>query len=93
MSWATALVEYFGYAPKTISSIGLLFDLVGITILFFFQVDRNHQLSPEAIPTLALGNGDPEGQKTWAIYRKLTVLGFVLLIVGFGLQLLGNLAA
>lgn len=80
-------------SAKGLSTIGLIFDLIGISILFFFQVDRNHSLRETGAVTLIAEQDDQGEIKKWALYRKLTVAGFILLILGFALQIAGNLCS
>jgi hypothetical protein len=79
--------------PKWISASGLLFDIVGIALLFRYQVDLNHQMSSTGSIKLVLEQSDEAEAVKWHWYRKLTRLGFALLIIGFCLQLTGTLCA
>ncbi len=87
-----ALVECLSNS-KVFSIFGLILDIVGIGLLFRFQVDRNQHLSPEGHISLALAGSDQGEARKWHLYRKLTWLGFTLLIVGFSLQLVGTILA
>lgn len=91
--------EILAIAPssKALTTTGLFFDLAGITILFLFQVDRNHALreNPEIIVTASKKPEYAEQIQTeqakWKLYRCLTITGFLFLIVGFSFQIAGNL--
>lgn len=89
MSWIENGLNWCLENPKLLSSsLGLGLDIIGITILFFFQVDRNHALREDGAVMLRLEHDDPTEQTKWKWYRKLTNIGFVVLFVGFALQLL-----
>jgi len=76
--------------PKCLSMVGLFLDLIGITVLFFFQVDRNHHLKPDGSINLVTEQNEPAESRKWKQYRRLTVFGFLLLITGFALQFLAT---
>jgi hypothetical protein len=87
-----SILEYLCTA-KGLSVLGLFLDIVGIALLFRFQVDTNQHLSPEGSISLILEQSDEGEVKKWHLYRKLTWLGFTLLIVGFSFQLIGTIIA
>jgi hypothetical protein len=72
---------------------GLVLDLIGISILFLYQVDRNHALSEAGQYLIARVEGVDQKSVVWAKYRRRTILGFLLLILGFFLQLIGMVVA
>jgi hypothetical protein len=80
-------------SAKAISEIGLALDFLGIAILFKFQVDRNHGMSPDGAMRLILEQTDHNERRKWLVYRKLTWLGFVLLMAGFALQFIGSICS
>lgn len=86
------LILSFEVSAK-LSVAGLTLDLIGITILFLYQVDRNHALSEAGEYLIARVEGIDQKSLLWAKYRRRTILGFLLLILGFTLQLIGMVVA
>ena len=76
---------------KLLAVGGLTLDGIGVAILFKFQVDQNHALREDGAIMLMAGGADTSESKKWKSYRRLTRIGFVLLLTGFALQILGAL--
>ena len=74
-----------------LSASGLFLDLVGIVLLFWFQVDRNHALREDGTQSISLEQHDETESATWKKYRRLTIFGFLLLMLGFTFQIAGTL--
>ena len=79
--------------PAAINSIGLFLDIVGVILLFFFGLPN--YVNPggkdiDALTEIASGARTPEGEKRWKLHRWLSVVGLVLLIFGFALQIVSN---
>ena len=81
-------------SSQIMSAIGLMFDIIGIIILFYFgppviRITREgHQILPYNARDEAIT------KKNQAIYRKhdrMSKIGLVLVFLGFVLQLLGTL--
>ena len=64
--------------PKLINTLGLSFDIAGIFIMFWYEV-------PLAIQSI--DGGENEQTKP---YRKKIKLGLILIMLGFGLQIISN---
>ena len=80
-------------SPRSFSLVGIALDFVGIALLFAFQVDRNHGMSPDGSTRLILEQADEAEKRKWQLYRKLTWFGFVLLLIGFALQFIGSICS
>ena len=88
MDWINTVLNIYPATPKGLTVVGLLLDLVGISLLFFFQVDLNHAKRADGASLLILNN-DEEEASSWKRKRLLTKVGFIFLIVGFLLQICG----
>lgn len=70
-----------------LNSIGLIFDIVGVILIFIFgispSIDRSGSVS------LSLGTDEKEKQKA-NVYDRYSRAGLILVVVGFTLQLIGN---
>lgn len=74
-------------SPAALSSLGLLLDIAGVVLLFFFGLPADvHQGGGTAV----LWGGGPENAKRYRRARALSRLGLALLVAGFGLQIAGN---
>ena len=71
-----------------ITSLGLLFDIGGVALLFFFGLP-NRVGTGKGVDILWPGEDREEARK-FRRYTTLSRSGLILLITGFGLQLLGN---
>lgn len=69
--------------PQAINSFGLLLDILGVVLLFFFGVPSRAGL--DGVLTLNRGSGK---DYKWA--RALSRCGLLLLIAGFLLQIASN---
>jgi hypothetical protein len=70
---------------NVISAIGLIFDMIGIIVIFIFGI------SPRLTELTEKGNlslGEPSEKEV--LYNKLNKLGLGLVVVGFLFQLVGN---
>jgi hypothetical protein len=82
--------EFCALHHAVLSRTDLILDIVGISTLFWFQVDRNHHLSPTGDNALLVEGNDDAQIRLWRRYRVLTWIGFAGLIIGFALQFLGT---
>lgn len=83
--------------PKCLTIAGLIFDIVGVAVVWFFgwpqpQLESGVSLGLEdGTPvgpngeTVADHNRKVERKRYW--YKRASILGLVLLLMGFGLQL------
>lgn len=69
---------------KALSSIGLLFDIVGVSILFWEEY-REKRIPGDDRPMWK-----SVSEKEWKRERRNYRLAFLLLTAGFMLQILGN---
>jgi hypothetical protein len=81
-------------SSQIISAVGLVFDIIGIIILFYFgpPVLRITREGHQILPYNAMD--EVVTKKNQAIYRKhdrMSKIGLVLVFLGFVLQLLGTL--
>jgi accessory gene regulator protein AgrB len=69
-----------------INIIGLFFDILGVVLLFFYEPPKpeSHALLLESAPS------KEDREKVRKRKRKFSVLGLVLLIIGFSLQIISN---
>ena len=79
-------------APATITIIGLVCDIVGVACLFCFAPEKF--ADPQ---TRAFFKVEEKLREQWlkrqAIRRRMAILSLVLVVVGFSLQLLGEVVA
>ena len=77
-------------------SIGLVLDIVGVILLFFYGLPNNIP-APSSGTVIVWPGGEAnesekeEYRKELKKYKRLSRLGIILLLVGFGLQLIGNI--
>ena len=76
-----------GQLPAALGSLGLLLDIAGVVLLFFFGLPADVH---EGGGTTILWGGNPEGARRYrrAVFWSRVALG--LLIAGFVLQIAGN---
>ena len=68
-----------------INIIGLSFDIIGVVLLFFYEPPKDsHALLLESAPS------KDDREKIRKTKRKFSVIGLVLLIIGFSLQIISN---
>lgn len=82
------------FLPQIIGSIGLMFDIVGVVLLFYYG-PPTLPITAEGFAVLPFNANDTEiATKNKAIFnrhQRFSCLALVLLLVGFALQLIGNL--
>ena len=74
-------------SPAALSSLGLLLDIAGVVLLFFFGLPADVHAGGG---TVIQWGGDPEGARRYRRARALSRLGLLLLVAGFVLQIAGN---
>jgi hypothetical protein len=72
-----------------LNSIGLTFDIVGVVLLFAFGLPE--EISRTGSSRLLISQGDEKEMSRAKLYDRLGLLGLILLIAGFALQLASNL--
>jgi len=83
--------------PKCLTIIGLVLDIVGVAVVWFFGwpqpklepgvgigLDNGTPIEP-AGETVAEHNRKVEGKRFW--YKRASIFGLLLLLAGFALQL------
>lgn len=70
-----------------ITSAGLLMDIIGVTLIFFFGIAP--QVRPGGSTYLTVGSDPKEATKA-SRYKRLGQLGLLLIILGFGAQIFGS---
>jgi hypothetical protein len=75
-----------------INSLGLVFDIVGVTVLFFFGPPISGLLSNGA-ELLWIDSDDPGATKRARRQVCIARVGLFLLFIGFVLQIVGNYVA
>ena len=76
--------------PNIVNSIGLIFDIVGVILLFFCGLpSKVNRGGATLFSSLSLGE-TPEGVKRWERFEFLSKLALVLLVLGFVIQLVSN---
>lgn len=85
VKWMTFENEVFAMAcAKIVNSIGLMFDIIGIIILF---VHDHKNEGKNIFETLPIGG---EGPEIYRAKKRISRTGMVLIIVGFILQLISD---
>ncbi|MGD9294398.1 MAG: hypothetical protein PVI41_05900 [Roseobacter sp.] len=77
--------------PDVIQTLGLMFDVVGILILFRWQIDFNRNVHDGRIEfALRLGTEEPsaEAKRKYAHYVRMTYLGMASILIGFIIQII-----
>ena len=69
------------------NSIGLVMDIVGVILLYFFGLSKD--ITKEGSQYLTWG-GNKEEQQQWKRYRFLSIIGLIFLVIGFSLQIVSN---
>lgn len=79
--------------PEGLTVIGLFLDIVGVVLLFYVAPEKFPD--PQAGVSFALEGDDRKRREQWRkrqpTRRRLAAFSVVLIILGFGLQLLGEL--
>jgi len=71
-----------------INSIGLILDIIGVVLIFFFGIPR--KIDSSGYIFLAVEEEDEKEKKSGKLYNILSHLGLILVFIGFALQLLSN---
>lgn len=78
-----AILEQY-FTPANISSLGLFLDIIGVLLIYKYGL-------PNVVPSgWKPGASKPNEEKLW---KRRGTIGCVLLIIGFGLQILSNYPA
>ncbi len=81
--------------PQCFNIIGLLFDMVGVIILFFFGLSQIVTLDGTCL-VAAPPNTPEEGEKNkkeGRLHLNMSRIGLLLILIGFALQMASNLIA
>lgn len=73
---------------NTINSIGLIFDIIGVLLLFKYGVPS--EINSTGSITLILEQVDQEEIKKWKKYNLWSKIGLLFIILGFAFQLYSN---
>jgi hypothetical protein len=73
---------------ETINTIGLVFDLIGVLLLFKYGLPSD--ISKEGVTTLSIGTVNNEEVNKWKKYSLWSKIGLVLISIGFILQIISN---
>ena len=73
--------------PDVINSVGLVFDIGGVVLLFRYGLPEN--VSKTGATFLSLSRNE-EAVNKWKRYKKISYLALGLLVSGFSLQLVSN---
>ena len=78
--------------PEVINSVGLVFDIVGVLLLFLFPVLPLEELTPSGGQIIIWPSENAtERAEKWKRYKKRAIWGISLIVLGFGFQILSNL--
>jgi hypothetical protein len=70
--------------PANINSLGLSLNIIGVILIYKYGL-------PNVVPSgVKWGANDHNEEKLW---KQRSTIGFILLIIGFGLQILSNYPA
>jgi hypothetical protein len=74
-----------------INTSGLLLDLIGVVLLFYFAVGKNTELTPRSDEIKGYkGTPDPQIIRKYCRFRRWGEFGFVLIFIRFALQMLAT---
>src|SRR5215218_10326418 len=73
-----------------INTIGLLFDIAGVVMLFNYAVNRNPDLSPRGIHPKWKPIADQSNTDKYLLYKDLEDKGLYMIGVGFTLQIMAT---
>ena len=74
--------------PDVINSVGLVFDIGGVILLFFYGLPADVSKTGET--SFLLADANEEEANKWQRYNKISYLALVFLGFGFFLQLVSN---
>lgn len=75
------------------AEIGLIFDMVGVVLIYTFRFQAGPRLEPTSsllLQSSGKSKGDQEEKRKAKRNKCLSIMGLVLLLVGFALQLISN---
>ena len=70
-----------------INSIGLLLDIIGVGLVFYFGIPNEKQLNKEGLELQAWNDVNPKIISEWRKYNFWSKFGLGLIIVGFIAQI------
>jgi hypothetical protein len=73
---------------ETISTIGLVLDLVGVLLLFKYGLPSD--ISKDGVTTLSIGTTNNKEIKKWKKYNLWSKIGLGFIFIGFILQIISN---
>ena len=73
--------------PQLLQQIGLGLDAVGVSLVYFFGVSKGAR----ARGFLVIEGGSPEMKRKEKLHSFLSFSGLLLILLGFGLQIVGLL--
>jgi len=71
-----------------INSIGLILDIIGVLLIFFFGIPRKIDTGGSIF--LVTGKENTDEKKSVKLYNFLSHLGLIFVFIGFALQLVSN---
>lgn len=69
-----------------INAVGLSLDIVGVIMIFYFGISPNFY--DQNKETLYIGTMTPQMQRKAKIYKRLSIFGLFLCILGFLIQII-----
>ena len=69
-------------------TIGLVLDIAGVVLLFFFGLPS--KVSPHRRAYRLLESSSEEPEEKFRLYKIMSNIGLILLILGFSFQIAGN---
>ena len=80
-------------SAATINSVGLVFDIIGVILLFIFGLPNRFVSDGPPTNTISFG-WDPDSvkqwEKKWNWYKFVSWFALVFLVLGFFLQIVSN---
>ena len=70
----------------TLQSIGLLLDIFGVIIIFIFGISPSISKGGETF--IISGETNAREKKKWMIFKVMSYLGLIMLLLGFLFQLI-----
>jgi hypothetical protein len=71
-----------------INSIGLIFDIIGVILLFKYGLPS--EISKDGSIGLSLQDTDDNDVKKWKTYNLWSKIGLSFILIGFAFQLISN---